>query len=84
MWKSLNDGSNQYMMFMIDLWFWNIRNCRNSMYRTDTPNKMRHTAGCGRVNGPFGKASTEIIKKKNITHNIPAQMFSSPLVSLLM
>lgn len=37
---------------------------------------IRHTAGCGRVNGPLGNASTDIIRKKKITHIIPAQMFS--------
>lgn len=38
---------------------------------------MRQTAGCGRVNGPLGKASTEMIRKKNVTHSIPAQILDS-------
>lgn len=43
---------------------------------TDTPNMILHTAGWGRVNGPFGKANTDMIKKKNITQSMPDQMFS--------
>lgn len=40
------------------------------------PNTIFHIAGCGRVKGPFGKVSTEIIQKKKMTQQMPAQMLS--------
>lgn len=43
---------------------------------TEKPKMIRHTAGCGRTNGPFGNASTDMMRKKKITHFIPAQIFS--------
>lgn len=43
---------------------------------TEKPNIIRQTAGWGLVNGPFGNANTDMIRKKKITHNIPAQIFS--------
>lgn len=54
-----------------------------SRYRTEQPNRMRHTAGWGRVNGPLGNAITETIRKKNTMHIRPDQILSSRFASFL-
>lgn len=50
---------------------------------TDSPKSIRQNAGWGLVNGPFGNAKTETIKKKNITQSIPAHKLSSIFPSSL-
>lgn len=50
---------------------------------TDSPKSILQNAGCGLVNGPFGNAKTETIKKKNITQSIPAHKLSSIFPSSL-
>lgn len=47
------------------------------------PNTILQTAGCGLVNGPLGNVSTDTIKKKKITQQIPDQIFSCVLLSSL-
>lgn len=37
---------------------------------------MRQKAGCGLVNGPLGNVSTDIIRKKNTTQQIPDHILS--------
>ncbi|KAL2715993.1 hypothetical protein V1478_013669 [Vespula squamosa] len=47
------------------------------------PKTILQTTGCGLVNGPFGNVSTDIIRKKKITHNMPAHMLSSTLINAI-
>jgi len=72
MWKSFNPGSNQRKIPLAVSKFWKRRNTSAIRYKTLIPNTILQTAGCGLVKGPFGKASTDIIRKKNITQVIPA------------
>lgn len=47
------------------------------------PNTILQTAGCGLVNGPLGNVSTDTIKKKKITQQIPDHILSCVLLSSL-
>ena len=43
-----------------------------SRYMTDNPKTILHSAGCGRMNGPLGNASTDMMRKKTSTLHRPA------------
>lgn len=46
-----------------------------------SPNTIRHTAGCGLVNGPLGNARVDMRRRKKTTAISPAQILSVSLTS---